>query len=418
MYSLTILAALLAAVPTFAQAPLWGQCGGQGWTGPTTCVSGACCQYSNAYYSQCVQGTCGGSNPQTTTTRTTTGGSTQPTSGSNGQCGSGSPHATVTGSSGNYRASRGSTTLYTGSNYLSAITAALNGISSGERVSVMASGSIGANTISISSGKTFEVCGTIDVGNRSGRGAIESTGTNGVSIPFLTMTGNPYFGLLFYGTSNLSLGQITMNLSGGMGIRFHRDEAANSNVKIGTVRVTGAGSHAIETWNINGLTIDQVIARDVGECALLLQKVTNARVGLVDGNNVAAGTGYATLRFANENGKLNGGYGTNIYIDKVVSRGGGRGVFCVSASGGAEIKTVDLASNGNNAILIENCYNVAIRGGTVNGGGEVRLAARTEFANNKDISITLRVDGTTVRESPCGTNISWNLSGNGARNIC
>lgn len=34
-------------------APLYGQCGGQGWTGPTTCASGTC-TYSNTYYSQCL----------------------------------------------------------------------------------------------------------------------------------------------------------------------------------------------------------------------------------------------------------------------------------------------------------------------------------------------------------------------------
>jgi len=32
----------------------WGQCGGIGWTGPTTCVAGTTCTYSNAYYSQCL----------------------------------------------------------------------------------------------------------------------------------------------------------------------------------------------------------------------------------------------------------------------------------------------------------------------------------------------------------------------------
>ncbi|CAI0652297.1 unnamed protein product, partial [Colletotrichum noveboracense] len=285
--------------------------------------------------------------------------------------------------------------------------------------SVIASGSIGANTITIASGKIFEGCGTINVATRSGRGAIESTNTQGVQIPYLTMTGNPYFGLRFSGTKDLTLGAITMNLSGGLGIRFDRDLAANSNVKMGVIRVTGAGSHAVETWNIDGLTIDQVIARNVGESGLLLQKTTNARVGLVDGNNVGAGTGYGTLRFANNNGQNpNGNYNTNVYIDKVVSRGGGRGVFCVSQSGAAVITSVDLASNGNNAILIENCYNLSIRGGTVNGGGEVRLAARSEFPNNRDIWITLKVDGTTVRESPCGENTNWTLTGNGARNIC
>jgi hypothetical protein len=341
------------------------------------------------------------------------------TSAVQAQCGSGSPHATVTGSGNSFTASKGSSRVYSGSDYRAAIQAALDSISSGQRVAVMASGSIGASTITITSGKIFEGCGTINVANRAGRGAIESTDTSDVQIPYLTMTGSPYFGLRFSGTKNLSLGKITMNLSGGLGIRFDRDRAANSNVKMDVITVTGAGSHAVETWNIDGLTINQVIARNVGESGLLLQKTTNARVGLVDGNNVGAGTGYATLRFANNNGQNpNGNYNTNVYIDKVVSRGGGRGVFCVSQSGGAVITSVDLANNGNNAILIENCYNVSIRGGTVNGGGEVRLAARSEFPNNRDIWITLRVDGTTVRESPCGENTNWTLSGNGARNIC
>jgi cellulase len=32
----------------------YGQCGGIGYTGPTTCVSGTTCTYSNDYYSQCL----------------------------------------------------------------------------------------------------------------------------------------------------------------------------------------------------------------------------------------------------------------------------------------------------------------------------------------------------------------------------
>ncbi|KAG7150321.1 putative exoglucanase type C like protein [Verticillium longisporum] len=37
-----------------AAAPKWGQCGGQGWTGPTTCVAGSTCQAQNQWYSQCL----------------------------------------------------------------------------------------------------------------------------------------------------------------------------------------------------------------------------------------------------------------------------------------------------------------------------------------------------------------------------
>jgi endoglucanase len=34
--------------------PKWGQCGGQGWTGGTVCVSGSTCTVSNQWYSQCT----------------------------------------------------------------------------------------------------------------------------------------------------------------------------------------------------------------------------------------------------------------------------------------------------------------------------------------------------------------------------
>ncbi|KAK4200980.1 hypothetical protein QBC40DRAFT_306272 [Triangularia verruculosa] len=335
------------------------------------------------------------------------------------QCGAGSPHATVSGSGSSFRTTRGSTQLYSGSDYRAAIQAGLDGISSGQRVAVLASGSIGAGTITLASGKIFEGCGTINVGNRAGRGAIEIQNVNDVQIPFLTMTGNPYFGLRVSGTRNLKLGRLNFNLSGGLAIRFDRDAAMNYNVEMDTITVTGAGSHAVETWNIDGLKINSVIARNVGESGLLLQNTRNAWVGLVDGDNVATGTGYATFRMANENGKnANGNYNTNVYIDKVVSRGGGRGIFCVSRSGGVVIQSVDLSNNGNNAILIENCYNVSIRGGTVNGGGEVRLSARSEFPNNKDIWITLQVNNNSVRESPCGENTNFSITGNARQQIC
>ncbi|ORY68870.1 glycoside hydrolase family 7 protein [Pseudomassariella vexata] len=35
-------------------APKWAQCGGIGYTGPTTCVAGTTCTVSNEYYSQCL----------------------------------------------------------------------------------------------------------------------------------------------------------------------------------------------------------------------------------------------------------------------------------------------------------------------------------------------------------------------------
>ncbi|KAJ8521912.1 hypothetical protein ONZ45_g1484 [Pleurotus djamor] len=49
---------LVALIPyATAQQSAWGQCGGIGWTGPTTCISGWTCTPLNDYYFQCLQGT-------------------------------------------------------------------------------------------------------------------------------------------------------------------------------------------------------------------------------------------------------------------------------------------------------------------------------------------------------------------------
>ncbi|KAK0482531.1 cellobiohydrolaseII [Armillaria novae-zelandiae] len=58
MFKFSALAALVAILPAFveAQSQLYGQCGGIGWSGATTCVSGATCTVLNDYYSQCLPG--------------------------------------------------------------------------------------------------------------------------------------------------------------------------------------------------------------------------------------------------------------------------------------------------------------------------------------------------------------------------
>ncbi|KAF9004039.1 beta-1,4-endoxylanase [Cyathus striatus] len=61
--------ALLAIIPlATAQSPAWGQCGGQGWTGATTCVSGYTCTFNNQWYSQCLPGSAAPSSPSQTPT--------------------------------------------------------------------------------------------------------------------------------------------------------------------------------------------------------------------------------------------------------------------------------------------------------------------------------------------------------------
>ncbi|GJE86575.1 glycoside hydrolase family 5 protein [Phanerochaete sordida] len=66
--ALTTLA--LWVVSARAQAQTWQQCGGIGWTGPTTCVAGSVCSVLNDYYSQCIPATVTGPTPPPTSSPT------------------------------------------------------------------------------------------------------------------------------------------------------------------------------------------------------------------------------------------------------------------------------------------------------------------------------------------------------------
>ncbi|KAK6540210.1 hypothetical protein TWF694_009027 [Orbilia ellipsospora] len=57
---------------TLAQQTIYGQCGGIGWTGVTTCTSGNVCTYLNDYFYQCLPGTAATTTTKTTTKATTT----------------------------------------------------------------------------------------------------------------------------------------------------------------------------------------------------------------------------------------------------------------------------------------------------------------------------------------------------------
>jgi len=76
---------------------LYGQCGGIGWNGPTTCCTGSTCTFGNAYYSQCLSS--GGSFTTSTSSSSFSG------SGSN-------TVSSITISSGNGNQQSGVTTRY------------------------------------------------------------------------------------------------------------------------------------------------------------------------------------------------------------------------------------------------------------------------------------------------------------------
>ncbi|MEV8595746.1 hypothetical protein [Streptomyces sp. NPDC052012] len=348
-------------------------------------------------------------------------------------CGDGTYHAEAVRNGSTWTARRGGSTVHTGTDMRAAVQAAISSLTPGrtakERVVVRGSGSISAGSrISLPSYTTLDVCGTIDVtGTGTGDQApVYSRGTRDIEVQHLNVTGAPLYGVFLRNVQNATLGQIDMRLSRGLGIRVdNRGDTSQwtRNVRIDNVYVSGASSHAVETYGVDGLTVGTVTARNVGESGLLLNQTINATVTKVDAENAGTGTGYAAFRMANRNGRVGSSYPTNIRVGEVIARGGGRGVFCVSESGGATIDRVTLSNTGNNSVLIENCYNVtlAARSGTIDGGGELRLAARSEFPNNRDITIqNLTVTNSAIRENPCGENTTFrnNTLINSSQSIC
>jgi hypothetical protein len=340
-------------------------------------------------------------------------------------CGDGSFNAEAVKSGSTWTARNGSRTVYTGSDMRAAMQGAINSLASGrtskQRVLVRGSGDIGAGShVSLPSYTAIDVCGTINVtGSGSGDQApIYSRGARDVEVGYLTLTGVPLYGIFMRNVTNVILGQIDMRLASGLGVRIdNRGDTSQwtRNVRIDSVYVSGASSHAVETYGVDGITIGTVTARNVGESGLLLNQTINATIGTVDADNAGAGTGYAAFRMANRNGRVGSSYPTNIRVGTVKARGGGRGIFCVSESGGAIIDRVDIANTGNNSILVENCYNLTVAGqsGTVVGGGEIRIAARDTFPPSSNITFqNLTVRDTNIRWSPCAgsSNVTRNLT--------
>lgn len=323
-----------------------------------------------------------------------------------------------------------------------AVEAAFARLSSGrtskQSVVVEGSGDIGSNErIELPSYTTLELCGTINVTNDGGSGdqaPFYARNRQHIEIPHATITGAPLYSMFFREVSNLHLGKIDIRVDSGFGIRIDNNPQNNdwgrsnrvTNIRLDDVYVSGTSNHGVETYGVDGLTVGQVVARDVGYAGLLLNATINAEVGLVDGEDTAAGGtgGYAVFRIANEAGRDGASWPAgNIHVEKVRARRGGRGIFCVSDSGGLTIDEVDIADTGNNSMLLENCHQTLIGavGGTVSGGGELRIAHRTdEHTPSSNVTVqNLTVTGTTIRESPCGNDILiCNISGDPSINAC
>ncbi|WP_275406435.1 hypothetical protein, partial [Cellulomonas oligotrophica] len=250
-------------------------------------------------------------------------------------------HASAVQEGSTWRAYRGSTPVYSGTNMLTAVQTAINSLPAGrtskQRVVVNGSGSMPATSrITLPSYTTFESCGTIHVtGTGTGNVAgIYARGATDIEVARFHLTGSPQYGIFLRNVDNVRLRDIDLRLTSATVLGVRVDNLGDTsryakNITMNTVYVSGVGDQAVETYGVDGLTIGTVTARDVGGSGLLLNNTINAKVSLVDAKNAGTGTGYAAFRIANRAGRVGSSYPTNIEVGTVRASGGGRGIFCV-----------------------------------------------------------------------------------------
>ncbi len=313
-------------------------------------------------------------------------------------------NAEVLRSGNGWLARNGTRTVYSGSDMLSAMRAAVNSLTPNrtrkETVIVRDSGSIGPHTwngdvlaLDLPSYTVLDVRGAIRVVDSGDDVIVPIRAMNAQSIEIrnLKVEGNPRYGIWIQSSRDVRLGNIEMDLRGtktvGIGIRIdHNGGTRSRDVNIEQARIVNSRSHGVETYGVDNLVIGSVTTVDTGGSGLLLNDTNNAQVGSVHATRPSVdGGGYAGMRFANN-------AGPNIRVGQVTVRGGARGLFCVSGSRGITVDRVDIEGTQQQGILIEDCQSVSVNGGSVrNSNNEgVRIASRTTNEHSPASNITIQ----------------------------
>lgn len=274
------------------------------------------------------------------------------------------------------------TQLYSGTEYYSAVNAAINGLTPNrtakERVTVRVGGSSGAPTgttikaINLRSNTIIDFQNnTINV-NPVGPGdtyrysvGIKADRADNIEIRNVRVTGWPRYGFWITGCNNVTLSGVNMAFAidasngvtiNGIGIRADNNTRSTTAYATGfrhegTSTFTGmtgnhGNNHGFETNLLDGAQVGNIRSDDVGSCSLLLNKSKNTTVGIVTGVRCDPTGSYAAFRCAND-------AGPNVFVQQVISRDCGRGFFTPTNCFDINVGVVDLRASVSQGILLQ-----------------------------------------------------------------
>lgn len=157
-----------------------------------------------------------------------------------------------------------------------------------------------------------------------------------------------------------------INISGGfIGMRVESSDSnhpwdfTSYNLTVTNCYFENLNSHGLETYGIDGVYVDGIVARTNGESGVLFNNSRNGYVGTVDAYRCSYGGGYAGLRFANGN--------ANFRVKYLRAIECGRGFFTTTDAKKIVVEEVYIRGCTSHAILIQNSDEVGVNSGTHDG---------------------------------------------------
>jgi hypothetical protein len=178
-----------------------------------------------------------------------------------------------------------------------------------------------------------------------------------IEITNLTVKGPAAGAISFSSVDHVRFGDLWVEGVTGIGVRIDGDgETGNStDVTLHSAYFENTGSQGFETYNVDRITIGQVLGKDTGASVVLLNETTDASVNSIVGKN--PGFDYATFRLANTC--------ANVSVGEVVSRGGVRGLSIITGTHDVTVGEVNIVGGRKAGILLVDVENVMISGGVV-----------------------------------------------------
>ena len=224
------------------------------------------------------------------------------------------------------------------------------------------------------------------------------------------ISGSGWCGIYTSRASNLVFKGINIT-SGGIGIRVdshpsrpYEDGRWVRNLTVLNCRFENLGSHGLETYGVDGFTIDNIVARNNGECGVLINKGYNGTIGSVDAYRCSKGGGYAGLRFANDC--------ANVWVKSLRAVECGRGFFTVTGAKNIVVEEVYIRDCTSHAILLQNSDGVGVNSGSHDGTALNHYTSVNSWILSRDVRESAAVPpaapgGLAAAVGDSGVTITW-----------